>query len=63
MHWFNSNTPDKNDKQPLSFYSLFLIGFVKVISVQNQLPVNFAADLVYSKILKNINSLTTNKKF
>ena len=50
MHCFNSNTPDKNDKQILSCYILFLIGFVKVISVQfnqkNQLPVNFGTDLV-----------------
>ena len=43
---YNSNSPNKNCKQFISYQTLVLSGYQKIIGVQNTFPTSFGTALV-----------------
>ena len=50
MHCLNSNTHTTNLRQDISIENLGLLGFLKVVELQNPLPISFGTILVCNMI-------------
>ena len=56
--YYNSNTPNTNNKYHISYWKTGLTGFLQIIGVPNQLPITFGTVLIQFKIILKVKNTT-----